>query len=178
MNLRLPYVFVGLDETLVHVVSRERANDQKLVECDSFGQGSSVIFLRPGVHELLSACREQALEVVLLTLSERDHAAEISRAFGLGFAANQIFSRELFAFGEKDLAPTSALIDNEPADHENARLKMRTLGIGFERYLQIPAFKPPKFPSCRTFLLGLPYRLENLALELSRRSAAHATVSH
>ena len=40
---------------------------------------------------------------------------------------------------------------------------MRTLGIGPERYFQIPSFHPPRFAPCRTFLLGLPYRLEKLA---------------
>jgi hypothetical protein len=54
-------------------------------------------------------------------------------------------------------------IDEKPAGQENAQLKMRTLDIGPERYLQIPSIHPPKFASCRTFLLGLPYRLETLA---------------
>lgn len=119
--------------------------------------------MRPEALEILATCREHAPEVVLFTFSERAHALEVSQAFGLGFAANQVFGCELFLFGEKDMAPTGVLIDDKPAEHENAQLKMRTLGIDPARYFQIPSFDHPKFAPCRTFLAGLPYRLAQLA---------------
>lgn len=163
MNLKLPYLFVDLDETLVHSIEKERLGGRKLPDFESFAHGSYVTFLRPEAPAILGICREWAQEVVLFTFSEAAYAREISQAFGFGFAANQVFGCELFVFGEKDLSPTGALIDDLPPGHENARLKMRTLGIGPERYLQIPSFGAPKFAPCRTFLLGLPYRLEKLA---------------
>lgn len=161
MPLKLPYIFVDLDETLVHAIAKE--SPIKRTDFDCFAYGPYIAFLRPEALEILAACREQANEVVLFTFSERAYAVEISRAFGLGFAANEVFGCELFVFGEKDLAPSGVLIDDKPAEHDNAQLKMQTLGITADRYLQIPAFDHPKFAPCRTFLAGLPYRLEKLA---------------
>ena len=163
MNLKLPYLFVDLDETLVHSIEKDRLGRRKLPDFDHFAHGSYVTFLRPEALAILEICREWAPEVVLFTFSEAAYAREVSQAFGFGFSANQVFGCELFVFGEKDLSPSGALIDDLPSSHENALLKMQTLGIGPERYLQIPAFGAPKFAPCRTFALGLPYRLEKLA---------------
>ncbi len=171
MSLKLPYVFVDLDETLVHSVAKELSVGRKRPNFDSFAYGPYLAFLRPEALAILDACREQAQEVVLFTFSEKEYAVEISRAFGFGFAVNQVFGCELFLFGEKDLAPAGVLIDDKPPGHENAQLKMRTLGIGPERYLQIPSFDHPKFAPCRTFLAGLPYRLAKLAAARVRPSA-------
>jgi len=132
-----------------------------------FASGPDVTSLRPEALEILAACREQAREVILFTFSEASCAREISRAFGFGFAANQIFGCELFLFAERDRASTGILIEDKPVEHENAQLKMRTLGIDPARYFLIPSFHHPKFAPCRTFLAGLPFRLSRLA---SRRA--------
>ena len=150
----LRYLFIDLDETLVHSAASGANAPHPQFRC--FTHGDYLTILRPDAHVLLQACREEAREVILFTFGERAYAQAICNEFGFGFQPAQILSCEHLLLSPKDLEPNGVLIDDMEPSHKNARVKMATLGIGADRYFQIPPFRPPQFASCRVFTLGLP----------------------
>ena len=88
------YIFVDLDETLIHTfglhTGRDMPNYNKvsLSERESYNtrlRGCSLAFLE--------AAREKA-KVFMLTVATKDYALAMNEAFSLGFKAEDIYSRE------------------------------------------------------------------------------------
>jgi hypothetical protein len=141
--MRLTSIFFDLDETLIHsVLPEERADD-----CPA----SAVVFgpyqcwLRPCALDLLKVARSTGVATFLCTTSERRYASGLSKLFGLGFAEEDILAYEHLTSGQTRLAPGGVLFDDLESEHEIARFKQQVLGIGAERYCQLPAFRRHSF---------------------------------
>ncbi|HEY0966079.1 MAG TPA: hypothetical protein VGD88_01705 [Opitutaceae bacterium] len=160
MPRRKPPLFIDLDETLIY------ATDGAPPVLDAFKEakriGPYTALLRPEAPDLLATCRAGGREVFLFTSAFFNYALAASDAFSLGFSQNTIFSLGMIINCRAGLSPKSALIENKPPSAEPTQEKMRALGITPEQVWLIPSFEPPKFPSAKLFLLGLPHRLERL----------------
>jgi len=136
--MRLTSIFFDLDETLIHsVLAEERAGG---CPSDAAVFGPYYSWLRPCALDLLKAARPTGVATFLCTTSERRYASGLSKLFGLGFAEKNILGYEHLTSGQTRLAPGGVLIDDLEPEHEIARFKQRVLGIGAERYCQLPAF--------------------------------------
>jgi FMN phosphatase YigB (HAD superfamily) len=115
------YIFVDLDETLIHCDpwSVEPRKGDKEITLD--GKDAYRALLRPGALELLKALREIA-PCYILTAATQDYAEGWNREFDLGFQKEDIYSRHAIArreFEESKFPPGQTyLIDNLPR-HEN-----------------------------------------------------------
>jgi hypothetical protein len=158
MRPRKPPLFIDLDETLIH--ARQRSGDppwpgsREVLDYE--------VLMRPEARELLTLCRDGGREVYLFTAAGFGFALAASQHCGLGFTESSIFSLEMIVRCRRGLSPRSALIDNKPPAADPTRLKMEALGIGPTQVWVIPSYEPPRFPSARLFLLGLPARLVRL----------------
>lgn len=158
MRPRKPPLFIDLDETLIY--ARERGAGAALPDAlDVLGYE---VLVRPEAHEILTLCRHGGREVFLFTAAGFGFAFAASQACGLGFSEASIFSLEMIVRCRRGLSPQSALIDNLPPSADPTRLKMEALGIGPAQVWVIPAFEPPRFPTARLFVMGLPHRLAQL----------------
>jgi hypothetical protein len=160
MQPKRPPLFVDLDETLIH--ARETPEGGPATLGDSRRIGAYEVCVRPEAHGLLTLCRAGGRQVFLFTNAFFGFAHEASRIFSLGFDDHTIFSFAMILNCRRNLSPSSALIDNLPPQAESTQEKMRALGISPEQVWVIPAFEPPRFPSAKLFMLGLPVRLERL----------------
>ena len=155
-----PPLFVDLDETLIFAREATKRSAPPL-------KGARRVFgyeviLRPEAHDLLDLCRAGGREVFLFTNAFFGFALTASQTFCLGFDEASIFSFAMILNCRRGLSPGSALIENKPAHLEPTREKMQALGITAEQVWMIPSFEPPRFPSAKLFLLGLPHRLDRL----------------
>lgn len=169
MPTRKPPLFVDLDETLIYAT--DGAPPALVAFRDAKQIGPYTALLRPEARELLAMCRSGGREVFLFTSAFFTYAFAVSDAFSLGFGQNTIFSLSMILNCRPGLSPRSALIDNKPPSAAPTQEKMRALGLTAEQVWLIPSFEPPRFPSAKLFLLGLPLRLERLD-----RAARLATV--
>lgn len=132
-------VFLDLDETLIHTRVAGRPLEPGLttpLRC-----GPYLAWLRPDVREILRVVGALAVPVYLCTASQHAYAARLLAVFGIGIPERNILALEHLQAGRIGLAPNGVLIDDLDSGHEVARLKRRVLGIGTERYFQIPAFR-------------------------------------
>lgn len=137
--MRLTSIFFDLDETLIHSVLAEGSAGKCPAGATVFGPYHS--WLRPCALDLLKAARSMWVAVFLCTTSERRYASGLSKLFGLGFAEKDILGYEHLTSGQTRLAPGGVLIDDLEPEHEIAQFKQQVLGIGAERYCQLPAFR-------------------------------------
>jgi hypothetical protein len=122
-----PYIFVDLDETLIHSYDIHEIPSVDAVNVDVHGQFFKTR-LRPGAKDFLAQLREIG-EVRMLTVATRDYALKMNETFGLGFLAGDIWSREHLQGGYT--------IDLEPADNvylfDNLQLKQNRLKVNLLR---------------------------------------------
>lgn len=160
MQPKKPPVFVDLDETLIF--ARETTEGDTPQLRNSRRVSNYEVIIRPEALELLTFCRQGGREVFLFTNAFFGFALSASQTFSLGFDETSIFSLAMILNCRRNLSPRSALIDNKPHHTEPTQEKMLALGISPEQVWVIPSFEPPRFPSAKLFLLGLPLRLERL----------------
>ena len=115
-----PYIFVDLDETLIHTYDYHETPCKCAVAVrieESFYKTS----LRPGAKEFLTKLREIG-EVRMLTVATYNYAIEMNRLFDLGFAEKDIYARHHIQAPTIDLKPAEFvyLFDNLPL-RENRR---------------------------------------------------------
>lgn len=158
MRPRKPPLFIDLDETLIYA----RECGAGAVFRDAHDVLGYEVLVRPEAHEILALCREGGREVFLFTVAGFGFAFAASQACGLGFTESSIFSLEMIVRCRRGLSPRSALVDNLPPSADPTRLKMEALGIGPTQVWMIPTFEPPRFPTARLFVMGLPHRLAQL----------------
>lgn len=121
-----PYIFVDLDETLIHTYEYWQipSGDTKRVSV----QGSLyTVRMRPGAKEFLAKLREIG-EVRMLTIAIYDYAIKMNEVFDLGFDIGDIWAREHVQGGYTiDLKPAERvyLFDNLPVQQN--RLKVNFL---------------------------------------------------
>ncbi len=132
-------VFLDLDETLIH--TREAGSQLEPGLTSPFRYGPYLAWLRPDAWAILQIVKALDVPLYICTASERAYAAGLSAAFGLGIPERNILGLEHLQAGLTGIAPSGVLIDDLDPGHEVARLKRRVLGIGTERYFQIPAFR-------------------------------------
>ena len=132
-------VFLDLDETLIH--TRVAGTQLEPGLTTPLRYGPYLAWLRPDAREILRVVGALAVPLYLCTASERAYAAGLSSVFGLGIPERNILGLEHLQAGQTGISPFGVLIDDLDPGHEVARLKRRVLGIGTERYFQIPAFR-------------------------------------
>ena len=137
--MRLTSIFFDLDETLIHSMLAEGSAGKCPADATVFGPYHS--WLRPCALDLLKVARAAGVPVFLCTTSERRYASGLSKLFGLGFAEKEILGYEHLTSGQSGLAPGGVLFDDLEPEHEIAQFKQQVLGIGAERYCQLPAFR-------------------------------------
>jgi hypothetical protein len=160
MHPRKQPVFVDLDETLIYAQEIEAGGGPRLE--NSRPVLDYEVLLRPEAPELLRHCREGGRQVFLFTHASFNFALQVSQAFSLGFDETALFSFSMILNCRRGISPGSALVENTPPSSEMTRVKMDALGIGPEQVWLLPSYAPPRFPSARLFLLGLPLRLARL----------------
>lgn len=107
-----PYIFVDLDETLIHTYDFHETP----CKCAVPVTVEDVEFktsLRPGALEFLAKLRDIG-EVRMLTIATYDYAIEMNRLFDLGFAEKDIYARHHIQAPTIDLKPAEFvyLFDN------------------------------------------------------------------
>lgn len=117
----MKYIFVDLDETLIHTTTYRRNAPIDIRSIDlGDGDVSDPYYaeLRPGAMQLLSALRAiPDSRVMMLTTAVTAYAEGFNREFNLGFEDREIFAREDMIEGGIDAASFSdaklvALIDD------------------------------------------------------------------
>ena len=76
--------------------------------------------------------------------------------------------------GKTGLAPNAVLVDDLPHDHGLAQLKSRVLGIGTERFYQIPSFTGHSTENAHSVVQGVKRffeRVSNLPQKLGDPSS-------
>lgn len=115
-----PYIFVDLDETLIHTYD----SHETPCKCAVPVTVEDIKFktsLRPGAKEFLAKLREIG-SVRMLTIATYDYAIEMNKLFDLGFAEKDIYARHHIQNPTIDLKPAEFvyLFDNLPL-RENRR---------------------------------------------------------
>jgi FMN phosphatase YigB (HAD superfamily) len=143
-----PYIFVDLDETLIHSYDyfEERPYDDVIeVVVDDITFKTS---LRPGAKEFLAKLREIG-EVRMLTVATYDYAIKMNETFGFNFALDDIYAREHIQAPSIHLKPAEFvyLFDNLPR-RENVRkiefLRAVTINKA-PSYIQVKEYRGGKY---------------------------------
>ena len=120
------YIFVDLDETLIHSFDYYETPSKGAVEVVVEDQTFKTS-LRPGAHEFLAKLREIG-EVRMLTVATYDYAVKMNETFALGFT--DIWSRELIqgthSFDSKPVVADRVYLFDNLHRREN-RLKIEFL---------------------------------------------------
>ena len=135
-------IFFDLDSTLIR--AKEEAPTSKNSPAP-LRYGPYFVWLRPCAPAMIATAKAMNVPLYLCTCSQRLYATGISKLFDLGFAEQQILGCEHMLSGQTGLAPDAVLIDDLPPDDEIAKIKRLILGIGPERYFQVPAFNATTF---------------------------------
>lgn len=154
------YLFVDLDETLIHYSDFKGAANSGLHKSYEFA--GKWMLLRPEAHKLLKICRIWANKVVMCTFAGDIYARIANEAFDFGFQEDEIISAGLLSTTKEPLGPEGVLIDNLSAAHENTAIKLYVLGIADDRLIEIPDFSHPDFTGLSDFLERLPSLLEQM----------------
>lgn len=110
----IKYIFVDLDETLIHTFDSWEDREGDKVESFILSDGDEyVTCLRPGALEFLAKLRELG-DVYMLTAATKEYASKINLLFNLGFKVKDIYSREDVCKNILSLEPANLvfLIDN------------------------------------------------------------------
>jgi len=144
MQLENKYVFVDLDETLIHTnVYKEEATLDRELQINIGNDKHAEIYvsqLRVGAHKLLEELRQTVGNdrVFMLTVSMWDYASRNNDMHKLGFKENQIYSREHIR-GRVAVLPMeginedsqSYLIDNLSMFDLGEKFQLMRHGLGF-----------------------------------------------
>jgi len=149
---RITAIFFDLDSTLIH--AQEEAPVPPSVQ-SPLRYGPYFVWLRPCARTMIATARAAGVPLYLCTASERQYATGISKLFDLGFAAPQILGCEHMLSGETGLAPGAVLIDDLPPRDPIATAKRLVLGIGPDRYFQVPPFDAKTFELEGDLMVGL-----------------------
>mgnify|MGYP001227449136 FL=1 len=147
-------ISMELDETLIHTMSVSDHGKYSSItkgkkRCDFEGE---VSLRRPEAPELLRICRDLSDEVIIIAVGTANYAQSFNDSFNLGFKKNDLFAREYFLFGQKNLSPKGVLIDNQESTEKALEQELETLGISAERHLKILEFSALDFKDCKIFL--------------------------
>jgi hypothetical protein len=115
LNLSMsPYIFVDLDDTLIHTFEDWEDPTADAIEIEVSGQTLKTS-LRPGALDLLAQFRAVG-NVNMLTIACADYAAKMNQQFGFGFSGQEIYPREKIKNKMIDLPPRDqvVLLDNLP----------------------------------------------------------------
>lgn len=109
-----PYIFVDLDETLIHTFEDWEDPTADAIEVEVSGQRLQTS-LRPGALDLLAQFRAIG-NVHMLTIACADYAAKMNQQFGFGFSGQEIYPREKIQDKMINLPPRDqvTLLDNLP----------------------------------------------------------------
>ena len=135
------YIFVDLDETLIHTVGlhtgRDMPNYKKIFLSKKESYNTR---LRSCSLAFLTAAREKA-KVFMLTVATRDYALAMNEAFSLGFKAKDIYSREdvrAKLIKPPKIEPGAVwLFDNLPLDY-NEEKRDFLAHLGPLNYVEVP----------------------------------------
>ena len=119
------YIFVDLDETLIHTVGLHTGRDMPNYKKISLSKKESYnTRLRSCSLAFLEAARKKA-KVFMLTVATRDYALAMNEAFSLGFKAEDIYSREdvrAKLIKPPQIEPDAVwLFDNLPLDYNEEK---------------------------------------------------------
>ncbi len=157
-------IYIDLEETLVH--SLHQAHFLKfhdlVKDMNRCVIRDKITLLRPEAHSILKRCRNFASKVVLMTISSESSVQAINEGLNLNFRKQDIYAKDRFLLKEKSICPDAILIDNQSMKERALQLKLQTLGIHQERFLQIPSFANPSFYSASEFLQILESSLHDL----------------
>ena len=136
------YIFVDLDETLIHCnlwIDEIREGESVI----NLSDGEYRALLRPGALDLLTQLRKVA-PCYILTASAQDYARAWNEKFNLGFANDDIYSREQIANRDistsKFVNPAAYLIDNLPRHENRDKIQfLKTFDL-FPKYYNIKAY--------------------------------------
>lgn len=173
--------YVDLDDTLINAVHGAGRGRGKRTLVDVGAGDFYHSLIRPKATELLSSLRAMG-EVYMLTTATRDYACAHNHVFQLGFSDDQIVAREDYvvritlAYSSewvpvaRGVCPHARLIDNLPAEADDAKLKMSYLGIQKGRYIQIREFygKDPEIFNNELACILRSIREEEDSMKLSR----------
>ena len=147
----LPTVYLDSDETIqVSALLTVPVTGPEIVSVETEPGIFLAQYLRPGMRAVLADLRQRH-RVVLFTAAVRSRARLNNESLKLGFDEADIIAREDFmatGYGgmpsplNEMVDPEGILVDNQPPTHLWAATKRRFLGIGPDRYLQVPEFAP------------------------------------
>jgi len=118
-----PYIFVDLDETLIHTFEDWEDRTPDAVEIDVSGE-KVWTSLRPGALDLLAQFRAIG-DVYMLTIARLDYAIKMNQHFGLGFVEEEICDRERIQEKIHFLSPNETIIifDNLPRRENRVKIE-------------------------------------------------------
>jgi hypothetical protein len=138
-----PYIFVDLDETLIHTFEdwEDPTADAIEVEVSGIKLWTS---LRSGALALLAQLRTIG-DVHLLTIANADYAAKMNQQFGFGFSGQDIYPREKIQDKMISLSPRDqvVLLDNLPRRENRNKIEfLRKVSTkGKVSYLQCAEYR-------------------------------------
>ena len=137
------YIFVDLDETLIHTVGLHTGRDVPNYKKISLSKKESYnTRLRSCSLAFLTAAREKA-KVFMLTVATKQYALAMNEAFSLGFKAKDIYSREdvrAKLIKPPKIEPGAVwLFDNLPLDY-NEEKRDFLAHLGPLNYVEVPSF--------------------------------------
>ena len=152
-------IYIDLDDCLIKSTfmhpGRGVGRNSKIIRLDGEKYASR---LREDAISILKRCRAIA-PTRLFTSAMREYAYAHNNIFELGFAKEEIISREdymykiMMAYGGSDYVtikqrvdPSGILIDNNPHKNQHASLKREYLGIPKVNYYMIREFRGMKDP--------------------------------
>ena len=138
-----PYIFVDLDETLIHTYDFHEMPCKCAVPVTVEGVEFKTS-LRPGAKEFLAKLREIG-EVRMLTIATYDYAIEMNRLFDLGFVEKDIYARHHIQAPTIDLKPAEFvyLFDNLPLRENRRKIEfLRCVTINkIPSYIQVKEYR-------------------------------------
>ena len=138
-----PYIFVDLDETLIHTFEDWEDPTADAVEVEVSGQKFQTS-LRPGALDLLAQLRAVG-DVHMLTIATADYAAKMNQQFGFGFSGEEIYPREKIQKNMIYIPPrdVAVLLDNLPRRENRVKIEFlgRIAARGSILYLQCAEYR-------------------------------------
>jgi FMN phosphatase YigB (HAD superfamily) len=143
LQLMKPYIFVDLDETLIHTYDFHEMPCKCAVPV-TVEEVQFKTSLRPGAKEFLAKLREIG-EVRMLTIATYDYAIEMNRLFDLGFVEKDIYARHHIQAPTIDLKPAEFvyLFDNLPLRENRRKIEfLRCVTINkIPSYIQVKEYR-------------------------------------
>lgn len=152
------YIFVDLDETLIHTFNSWEDREGDKVEQFTLSDGDEyTTCLRPGALEFLAKLREIG-PVFMLTAAINEYANTVNKLFNFGFESEDIYAREQLNRNEISLPPADMvfLIDN--LDKRDNYTKLQFLRF-------VSKTKVTNYIQCQTFNGGSFFPLDEEQIE-------------